>query len=826
MKKRIKSLLVVLMSLAIIMSGMLGSGVNNVVAATDPIKLTDGTEFVVKPGEVNQIKLPVVATSIYIYEPVITLSGGEDAPFTFSKPKLYIGTAEVKNIGTGMSTDMVIDVTVSDTAKIGTYPITIKLEYNDALNPEIEVTANVYIKLKITDEKVPAQMTIGNVGLSESSKGSNTEINFSVRNEGGILAKNAYLSLNFGEGIEERYTVKNIRLGDMNPGEIKDLTLPITILPTAATGRKTITATFTYKNSDGSEEFKPTYDFSINIADAVNVAKVPKLIIKDLNHGSNLQPGDDFTLSVSLENVGGAEATSISAAIDSSSISEKGIIKNYFMDGIAVDDIKKNAEASVKIPLKVSKGSTGGLLPVKIVVTYKDNADATYSFNETVYVDVAATATETDKPNLIISNVTQFPAKPVAGDKVEISFDLVNKSNVDAKELMISVDGLTEATFIPVNPDPYQYIEKIKGGDKVKITIPLVVSDKISEGLNSISVKIVDKADSSSVPITIPVKNIQNDSAGISKPVLLISNYSADVEELMAGSTFNLTFDIYNTNSTTAAKNIKVTVKKSTDPNSDVFNLTQGNNSFFINKLNPEESVTKTLQMKVKSNASTQAYPVILQVEYEYDGLKPNPETGDIKGIEMTTDLNLQVIENARPVVDNTNIYSWEGPVLVGTPATLHLDFYNMGRSQLNNVTVKVEGDFTKADGSMYFVGNTAAGSSAYADFDVIPNVAGSAKCILKVNYEDSNGDLQEYIHEFTTDVMDAGSMPFPDDMGGMPDGEVFNPGGVIPKKSIVPMWAFILIQCAIFVLFVPITRKVIISIHRAKLLKKEQEKY
>jgi hypothetical protein len=824
MKKRIKSLLVAIMSLAIIVSGILGSGVNDVAAATEPIRLTDGTEFVVKPGEVNEIKLSVVATSVYIYEPLITISGGEDAPFTFSKPKMYIGTAEVQNIGTGMSTDMIFDVTVSDTAKIGTYPITIKLEYNDALT-DIEVTTYVYTKLKITDEKVPAQMTIGNVGLSESSKGSNSELNFSVRNEGGILAKNAYLTLDFGEGIEERYTVKNIRLGDMNPGEIKDLTLPITIMPTAATGRKTVKATFTYKNSDGSEEFKPTYDFSFNITDAVNVAKVPKLIIKDMNYGSNLQPGDDFTLSVSLENIGGAEATDISAAIDASSISEKGIIKNYFMDSIAVDDIKKNTDASVKIPLKVSKGSTGGLLPVKLVVAYKDNADASYSFNETVYVDVAATASETDKPNLIISNVAQSSSKPVAGDKVELSFDLENKSNVDAKELMISVDGLTEATFIPVNPDPYQYFEKLKGGDKIRVTIPLVISNQIPAGLNNVKIKIAYNG-SESVEAFIPVKNIQNDSAGISKPVLLISNYSTDVEELKAGTTFNLTFDIYNTNATTAAKNIKVTIKKSTDPNSDVFNLTQGNNSFFINKLNPEESVTKTLQMKVKSNASTQAYPVILQVEYEYDGLKPDPETGDIKGIEMTTDLNLQVIENARPVVDNANIYSWEGPVSVGTPATLHLDFYNMGRSQLNNVTVTVEGDFSKADGSMYFIGNTAAGSSAYADFDVIPNLVGSAKCILKVNYEDSNGDLQEYIHEFTTDVMDAASMPMPGDMGENPGGEVFNPGGVMPKKNIVPMWAFILIQCAIFVLFVPITRKVIISIYKAKLLKKEQEKY
>lgn len=827
MKRKFKRLLVAIMSLAILLSGMLGTKINIASAADDAIKLTSSDEFDLKPGESSTIRLKLLASE-YIYNPKITISSDDDAPFTFTKPKLFIEDLEVSNISSNVKTDFVFDVSVKDTAKIKTYPVKIVFTYENYSSDFVltKYTTTINLKFKISEEKVPAQLTVNNVYLSSNSKGSDTEIVFFVKNEGETLAKNAYLTMDFGDSIEERYTVKNIKLGDMKQGDVQDVKLPISILSSAATGRYKIAANFTYKTSDGLDEIKSTYEFFINIADADEEAKVPKLIITDLDYMENLKPGDEFELNVSLKNNGGAAAKNVTAAIDASSISETGIIKNYLMDSIAVDDIKKDATVSVKLPLKVAKGSKGGLLPVKLVFTYMDNDDESYSFNETVYIDVVSVETDTEKPNLVISNVTQNPAKPVAGGKVEVSFDLENKGKVDAEKVMVSVDGYSESTFIPVNSDPYLYFDSIKAKDKVKVTIPLFVSSKISAGLNNITVKISD-IDNISSSVNIPIKDVQNDAAGISKPVLMIANYETDVDELKAGGTFNLTFEIYNTNATTAAKNIKVTIKKPTDINSDVFTLTQGNNSFFINRLNPEEGKTINVPMKVKTIAATQVYPVVVQIEYEYDGLKPDPDTGDVKAITMTEDLNLQVIENARPVVDNVSIYSWDGPVIIGNPASLHLEFYNMGRSTLNNVTMFIEGDFTKTDGSMYFAGNIQSGGNTYADFDVTPNVVGPAKCIIRVTYEDSNGDVHEFTHEYTTEVMEAGSNEFFPDMGGLPEGgEVFNPGGITTKKNIVPLWAFILIQCAIFIIFVPVTRKIILSVYKARLLKKEQEKY
>lgn len=49
----------------------------------------------------------------------------------------------------------------------------------------------------------------------------------------------------------------------------------------------------------------------------------------------------------------------------------------------------------------------------------------------------------------------------------------------------------------------------------------------------------------------------------------------------------------------------------------------------------------------------------------------------------------------------------------------------------------------------MHYIGNVSPGSAEYVEFDVIPNMEGMAKCILKITFEDSNGDEVEYIKEF-----------------------------------------------------------------------------
>ena len=186
-------------------------------------------------------------------------------------------------------------------------------------------------------------------------------------------------------------------------------------------------------------------------------------------------------------------------------------------------------------------------------------------------------------------------------------------------------------------------------------------------------------------------------------------------------------------------------------------------------------------------------------------------------------ELNLQTIENYRPVVDYVNIYSWDGFVSMGMPATLSFEFYNMGKSVLNNVVVTVEGDFMSSTGNMYFIGNVMGGDRTYAEIEVIPNMEGMAQGVLRITFEDSNGDEVEFTKEFESYVEAAQSW----DPGDYDDYEdAFNPEIIEAKEEILPLWAFIIIQVVVFVIALAVTRKIIISIHKKKLIKLEDDMY
>jgi hypothetical protein len=177
--------------------------------------------------------------------------------------------------------------------------------------------------------------------------------------------------------------------------------------------------------------------------------------------------------------------------------------------------------------------------------------------------------------------------------------------------------------------------------------MPLLVSNEAAEGVHTLEIKCDYKDNSGtpqSDPATIYVLDVQN-SGATSKPKLIISNFSTDIEELRAGSTFNFIFDIYNTHSNVDAKNIKVTVSQA----ENVFAVTKGSNTFYIDRISAGQTKENSIELKVKSDAVTKAYPLEIKFEYEYAGAEVNPTTGEI-GEKVTETINLQAVENSRPV--------------------------------------------------------------------------------------------------------------------------------------------------------------------------------
>ena len=702
---------------------------------------------------------------------------------------------------------------MKETAVIKKYPITLIIDghYHD----DTPCTSSLGLTFHILEEKTPAQMTISGLNYENNMIGRPMDLSFDIQNEGEIAALSTYISLDYGDsGIRKNYTVESIKVGDLGPGEKKNVKIPVAILDSATEGKKTLKVNFSYKDFDGNPKTS-VYSIQVNV---LSNSEAPYFDIERVDYPENIKPGDEFVLRAVFRNNGETKAKDIKITVENADTDS--IVKNYYSDYLEISNADQGDASELGIPLIASAGATGNLNKLVLKMSYTDELGINYTQTQTLYIKVIA---DTDKPDssIVIKNVSQYPAKPVAGGDLKVTFDLENKGNTDIKELKLALVGLTGNTFIPVNTEPYIFIELLKAGETKSISIPLKVSDEVPEGLTYLDVKYSYKGGVGET-VNLPIVDVQNALGSSSIPKLIISNYTADVEELRAGTTFNFTFDLLNTHSSVSAKNITVTILKSTGSAGDVFSPTKGSNSFFIESIAPGETVQKTLEMKVKSDTKTGAYELNIEVEYEFDGYRPK-ETSD-KGYTRSNILTLQAVENARPVVDYVNVYSYDGNVSIGNPAFLSFEFYNMGRSALNNVVATVEGDFTKADGNMYFVGNVMEGSSMYVEFEVMPNIEGMAKGTLKITYEDSNGDKVDYLKEFETMV--NGSQVFDPNMGGDGGVDVFNP--IVPeaKKEILKPWLFILIQIVLFLVFIPVTRKVIITVYRKKLQKKEEAKY
>ncbi|MFV0343699.1 MAG: COG1361 S-layer family protein [Anaerocolumna sp.] len=826
LKKVFVTVLAVTMMISNLAGGIMNVKADDAVAIVFAEKVDD---IVGVPGETVHVKLPIKASGGFLSEPRISVVT-EDMPYTVKNIALtapgYTPTNPPISISNTSTSFIEFDLLVKETAKISTNKLIVKVNANYYDYSDVQSTSKSKeftlpnLNVVISNEKEPAQLTVDNVTYGNAVIGGNTTINFTIKNEGEITAKNAYFSVDHesltAAGLIPDYSKleQKIGTGVLAAGETYTVKLPFKVSKEAKEGSKTLTINMSYKNEDG-ESSKDTSQIYVTISKNSNS---PVIEILSTKYATELKAGDKFNLVTTIKNVGNSTAKSIEVTVDGLGL--QSFLPGYTTKSISVKDVGINKTSDIRIPLIVSNEATLGLKEVPITITYKEDSGVSFETKITLYLEIesAEGVDATGKPNIVISNVSQNPEMPNGGGRVDVSFDLENKSTIDVTDLKLAIIGGDGSNFSPLSSEPYIYIEKLEAGKKARITLPIKASETIPEGTNSLQIQYEYKdAKGETVPMssnatTLYIQNVQNSGVGSSKPKLIISNFTADAEELKAGSTFKFIFDITNTHTNVDARNIKVTISQA----DNIFSVENGSNTFYIEKILAGETLQYSLDLKVKSDATTKAYPLEITMEYDYEGAEANPTTGQIGETAKET-INLQAVENTRPVVDNIVVGSWESPT-VNQSTILTFQFYNLGKSTLNNVQASIEGDYTLSTGSMFFIGNVESGSQEYAELEVIPNVEGIAKGTLVVSFEDSNGEPVTITKEFEGTIMGE----YIPDMG---DGGMIDGGIVVeqPKAPIVQLWLFIIIQIVIVVICIPVSRKIVLQLYRRKLRKQEE---
>lgn len=754
-------------------------------------------------------------------------------------PNYSTENIKVGDIAGGSSKSQTVSIKVLPTAEVGYKTLTLKFTYKDSTGNTYEVSRNVYITIakqaeaKTGDARLIAYSDSLNDSVTVNSK---YKLSLTIENLGEKKAKDVKVSLpdeggiGVSSGILADFSGSSLNVNDIAAGDVANISIPLYITTAASSGLKEIAVNVTYKSADSNTAVTATTKAYITVLETKQSEIKNDVRITDVTQLPDLpRPGEKVTLTFNVTNNGSGKISNLTLkGLDLSS----STFEPVNADGsVAVGAIEKGASKKVSMTFKVGSAAAEGMGTLKLALNYKDEKGNAQTEEASMYVlniqKSAAEATPTPEPvlinNISISNISQSPSNPEAGSEVTVSFKITNKGTDTAKNLEIGGTDLSTSTFEPVSSEAMKQLGSLEAGESRDVVMTFKVGKDAPEGFGQLRLGYTyyDKTGAQQSGTTaINIIGITNSGSKNSKPRLIISEYSTDSEALVAGSEFNLSFTIRNTHATKAAKNITVGVSQA----EGIFTTTTGSDTIYIAEIRPGEEFTATLPMKTKNDAATGLYEIKIHDEYEYDDMSQvDAEAG---GVKEDNTIKLNAIENARPVVQNINIGAGMDTPTEGTSIAMAFDFYNMGKSTLNNVYATVSGDFSLDSSEMFYIGSVTAGNSVIDNEpSVIPAFAGTCSGVLTIHYEDSNGNEKTVDFDIpATEVMpaaDFGGMDFGGgDFGGM-DGYMPD---VEPAKEIVPKWAFITGEIVLFIAAALITRAIMIKRKKAELIRKDEE--
>lgn len=259
-------------------------------------------------------------------------------------------------------------------------------------------------------------------------------------------------------------------------------------------------------------------------------------------------------------------------------------------------------------------------------------------------------------------------------------------------------------------------------------------------------------------------------------PYVIVNNYNYG-GTITAGDTFPLSITLFNTSKSLDVQNMMVTI---TMP--EAFMLTSSSNTFYIEDLESEGMVTKTMNVTAKANAAPQSHNIEVSMKYQYvdDHLNSRRDNTTQETI------SIPVVQVDRFQVTGVDI---SAESYVNEEASITVNFVNKGRSDVYNLSAEISGDIQNP-GQQQNLGNLTSGSTGTADFYVIPNGEGVCSGEIKITYEDTNMEEKEATIQWSTNVVDPmAGMDFGPGIGDVDPGMMEDPGLMEEEK---PSWPFI----------------------------------
>jgi len=535
----------------------------------------------------------------------------------------------------------------------------------------------------------------------------------------------------------------------LNPHEKKELTFDLFVSPVAEQRFYEFDVQFEFINAYGST-YTTTSKGYVNVENS-NIEPIVGIV--DYRSGNDtIKSGVDDGIVLHLKNTGTLPAKDVRVVL--SDFSNTGIVLEDDVDTKSIRMIDAGDTEITSYKIKAGPSATSGMKTLKATITYGDGYGKEYKEETELYFDVEGL--DTAGLSLEITDV-KYPATLKENEAFDVTFNVENTGKIDVAQAEINVEY--PSGFVAKTPAK-KVVTDFKAGAKQSYTVTLIAASDLNVQNYDGWVKVSyyargDDAENKQTISEYLGFFVESSEAG-SKPKLIIDKYEYGGENVLAGEPYTLKLFIKNTSNAESTRNIKVTLSSE----ESVFTPVDSSSSFFVKSIQPGAVYEHEVVLKTKIDAAVKIYAMTVKMEYEDGKGKAYDDTE--KPYSETENLSIAV---AQPVRLETADIIVPYEVYLGEPFYIEQEFYNMGKSTMYNMMVKLEG--AQSNEGSYFVGNFDAGSSDYFSAQAYANEEGTFEGKLVFSFEDALGNVSTKEFPFSYTVQPAMEMNFDENQFG-----------------------------------------------------------
>ncbi|ONI43368.1 hypothetical protein AN640_06390 [Candidatus Epulonipiscium fishelsonii] len=635
----------------------------------------------------------------------------------------------------------VIPHDLSEEDGIETIPLQLKSTFIDDLNKTYEDNQYIYLSTiveKDDDEDLKKEIIIDNIiePVIPIPIEENFDIGFSVTAPDG--AENVKITVTGAEGIIPK--TKNLfMVNKFKENEPQDYIVTFLATDTITTGMHLVEININYTLND--KEISYSQYATINIEN-VKEKKKEEIIIYNIIEPTKIMPvKENFDIGFSALAPDGAENVKITVT------GAEGIIpktKNLFM----INEFEENKPQDFTVTFLATDKVITGMYLAEINIEYILNGEEiTYSQYATIGIENEEN--DEEKEEITIDNIIEPTKTMQVGENFDVGFSV--KAPDGAKNVKITVNG-TEG-IIPKTKNLFM-INEINKGETQNYSVTFSTTDKVTTNIYPIEMNVEYSLNNKDINYsqyaTISIENEEEDKDDDKekggKPKVIIGEYNSDPVVVQAGEEFTLNIGFLNTHKELGVFNFKanLTINEEGEGNTgSVFTPVGGSNTFYIDEMDTQEIVNKTIRMYTIPSAVPKTYELSISMEYEDEHGETITATEFI-GIPVEQVTKLEVADVTTELVE------------VGSESELRAQIFNKGKTNISNIVISTTGDGFEVIDNKMIIGKLEQGMVEDYEPTIIPMEPGILHGQINIEFEDVTGKVNNIFQTFEMEAMEA----------------------------------------------------------------------